>query len=337
MTWKRCAGCTRAISETAFSCEYCGHVCDDVMDRLPVEEAKAAASNPGEDDMRSGAGDALAVFESGEPWDQERPRPAFLRTIASSEYPTSNQSEHADEAAAQGIGPLDIAFDHEPAPLDVAFETAAESSAAQVPAPRSGDPQAAQADAEPAAVAASGTRERAAGKLSPRHMAMAGAGVVAAGVLVVITMGVRGSAAPSAPVAPAARPRAGTATPANAKAATPPSRHLVQPPHWSRVNDGRWVGTSRHSAAFEVSAAGRIHVWTRDVTPVLVVRCDAGRTEAFVYTQSAARMEPQDGDHTVSVAFDEGSATSARWPDSAEHDALFARDGADFVRQLAAA
>ena len=29
MTWKRCTGCTRAIAVTAFSCEYCGQLCDD--------------------------------------------------------------------------------------------------------------------------------------------------------------------------------------------------------------------------------------------------------------------------------------------------------------------
>ena len=105
-------------------------------------------------------------------------------------------------------------------------------------------------------------------------------------------------------------------------------------PRWSRVTDGRWIGNSHQTAAFELPATGRVHVWTRDVTPVLVVRCEKGNTEAFVYTQSAARMEPQDGDHTVQVAFDDGSPASERWPDSAEHDALFARQPAEFTRQL---
>ena len=43
MTWKRCAGCTRAIAVTAFSCEYCGHVCEDVMDFLPLDDDRGAA------------------------------------------------------------------------------------------------------------------------------------------------------------------------------------------------------------------------------------------------------------------------------------------------------
>ena len=75
-------------------------------------------------------------------------------------------------------------------------------------------------------------------------------------------------------------------------------------------------------------------VWTREVLPVLVVRCDSGRTEAFVFTQSAARMEPQDGDHTVTVRFDDGAVATERWPDSDEHDALFARRPGEFTRQL---
>src|SRR5262245_1946800 len=37
MTWKRCSGCTRAISSAALTCEYCGHFCDEVMDGLQVE------------------------------------------------------------------------------------------------------------------------------------------------------------------------------------------------------------------------------------------------------------------------------------------------------------
>jgi antibiotic biosynthesis monooxygenase (ABM) superfamily enzyme len=67
------------------------------------------------------------------------------------------------------------------------------------------------------------------------------------------------------------------------------------------------------------------------------VRCQGGQVEPFVYTQSAARMEPQDGDHTVRVAFDDGPEVTERWPDSDEHDALFAKDSAAFAQQLATA
>jgi hypothetical protein len=101
------------------------------------------------------------------------------------------------------------------------------------------------------------------------------------------------------------------------------------------MTDGRWVGDKRNSVAFELAALDKIHIWTRAVTPVLVVRCENGHAESFVFTQSAARMETQDGNHTVRVAFDGGAGVTERWPDSDDHDALFAPDGTAFALQLA--
>jgi hypothetical protein len=179
-----------------------------------------------------------------------------------------------------------------------------------------------------------------------RQLAMLGGGVVAAGALIFTILGMRGAASPEPVATPAPARRAPAKAPAKAPAtaapvaqATPaPAARTVNvdadAPRWSRVTDGRWVSANRQSAAFEVAATARVHVWMRDVTPVLVVRCEKGNAEAFVYTQSAARMEPQDGDHTVQVSFDGASPTSQRWPDSAEHDALFARNSLDFTRQL---
>ena len=173
-----------------------------------------------------------------------------------------------------------------------------------------------------------------------RQMVLVGGGMLAAGALIVTMLGVPGSAshepAPSNPApAPAPAPRA--AAPRRAPVATPAETPAAEAPHWSPSTKGRWVAGNRRTAAFEVDAIARVHVWTRDVTPVLVVRCDSGHPEAFVYTQSAARMEPQDGDHTVTVAFDGGAPTTERWPDSDEHDALFARQPLAFTRQLTAA
>ena len=70
------------------------------------------------------------------------------------------------------------------------------------------------------------------------------------------------------------------------------------------------------------------------VRPTLVVRCMDKRTDVFVYTDSAARIEEQDENHTVRVAFDDGAGTHERWPDSVEHDALFAPDGQAMARRL---
>jgi hypothetical protein len=95
-----------------------------------------------------------------------------------------------------------------------------------------------------------------------------------------------------------------------------------------------WLGGARKGIALEVAARNETPIWMRTVRPLLVVRCADSRAEVFVFTDSAAAMEPQDGDHTVRVAFDGGGERSERWPDSASHDALFAPDGARLLDEL---
>jgi hypothetical protein len=176
-----------------------------------------------------------------------------------------------------------------------------------------------------------------AGKLGTRAVAMMGGAMFAAAALIFTILSMRGSASPES--AAAGAPAAGTSAP-NATRTAARAKATALPavlPKWSVVTDGRWVGADRKTVAFELQAINKIQIWTRDVTPVLVVRCQAGRIEPFVFTQSAARMEAQDEDHTVSVAFDDGPETTERWPDSVDHDALFARDAAGFTQQLAGA
>jgi hypothetical protein len=178
-------------------------------------------------------------------------------------------------------------------------------------------------------------------RLGTRRMAMMGAALFATGGLIFTMMSMRPSASPetepSVAAAPAAPPRSvpGRVPAAAARTSAPPPS--VPMSAWTEVTGGRWTGGARQSVAFELRAVNKIHIWTRAVTPVLVVRCQAGRVEPFVFTQSAARMEPQDGDHTVRLAFDDAQEVTERWPDSDEHDALFARDAAAFTAQLVTA
>ena len=109
------------------------------------------------------------------------------------------------------------------------------------------------------------------------------------------------------------------------------------PPKWSSKQQSRWVNPSRRSAAFEVAAERPVAVWNGTVTPALVVRCASGKVDVFVYTQSAARIEPEDDNHTVKLVFDDGGATHERWPDSIEHDALFAPEGRALAARLSEA
>jgi hypothetical protein len=73
------------------------------------------------------------------------------------------------------------------------------------------------------------------------------------------------------------------------------------------------------------------------VRPTLVVRCLSRKTEVFVFTETAARIESDDENHTVGLAFDDGPQSVERWPDSEEHDALFAPDSPALATRIASA
>jgi Tfp pilus assembly protein PilV len=113
-----------------------------------------------------------------------------------------------------------------------------------------------------------------------------------------------------------------------------PNASNAPAPVWSNRNQARWVSNHRTSAAFEIEAVQPVAVWMKQVRPTLVVRCIDKHTDVFVYTDSAARIEPEDENHTVRVAFDDEKGTHQRWPDSIEHDALFAPDGQAMARRL---
>jgi len=343
MTWKRCAGCTRAITVTAFSCEYCGQVCEDVMDFLPLDDDRGAALPVGKpdpathDDTPGDAAEAAKIpFEWGAFDTASGPG---LSAPGGPAAPASREVEDSVPVAARLFDAGQHAATHEPDDerrdygLDFLGEEGPGSDDQVPPLPLQ-----APAQATPIVSAKAEPVKPSAARMGTRQLVMVGGGVLAAGALIFTILGMRGAASPEPMTAPAPARRAPAKTPAAAKATPRPAVKAVEvdadAPRWSRVNDGRWVGTRGQTAAFELSATGRVHVWMRDVTPVLVVRCEKGNAEAFVYTQSAARMEPQDGDHTVQVSFDGAGPASQRWPDSAEHDALFARNPPEFTRQL---
>jgi hypothetical protein len=149
--------------------------------------------------------------------------------------------------------------------------------------------------------------------------------VVGIGIMSLGLLSARDTAAPTATTAvPPAKsaPVAGGPTTASATQ------------KWSNTNSSYWVGNRRKSVAFELPAENTVSVWMRTVRPALVVRCMGRRTEVFVVTESAMKIEPQSDDHTVTLGFDDGATVTERWPDSEEHDALFASDGAKFAQRL---
>jgi hypothetical protein len=154
--------------------------------------------------------------------------------------------------------------------------------------------------------------------------------VVGGGLITFALLSTRG---PSAEVA-AAHVEAPARKP-SAQPGPPPASAATQ--KWGSGNRAHWLGNERHAAAFELPAENTVSIWMNQVRPMLVVRCAAKRTEVFVATGSAIMMEPETEDHTVTFRFDDEPERTERWPDSADHDALFTPDGPAFAQRLIAA
>lgn len=119
--------------------------------------------------------------------------------------------------------------------------------------------------------------------------------------------------------------------------APPRPNAAPKPQQWSAARRELWLGERRKGVAYDVSSNEPVGAWMKNVRPILVVRCTGGTTEMFVVTETAAQIEPQSDAHTVAVRFDDGPPVSERWPDSTEHDALFAPDGGAFTARVKAA
>jgi hypothetical protein len=183
---------------------------------------------------------------------------------------------------------------------------------------------------------------------SNRRMALAALLVVAGGSL---TFAMLRSSAPAVPVTvpaatrkpaapkPAAQKPASNAAPATAStaAAAPVALPVPAVPSKWKANNRDWLLNAKRGIAFELPALKKVGIWQGISQPMLVVRCDAGRIQTFVYTASAIQMEATDENHTVRVSFDGEPEAIERWADSPEHDALFAPDAAAFARRLTTA
>jgi hypothetical protein len=162
---------------------------------------------------------------------------------------------------------------------------------------------------------------------STRHIAAALAAAGAAAAVTFAVLGIGGAGGPSVNEASMVRMPHASASPAAAQAVD----------KWTDANSARWVSNHRRSIAFELQAENIASAGLARVRPILVVRCLGNTTEAFVYTQWPAALEPQDDRRTAHISFDDEVAVSERWFTSADHDALFAPDGETFARRLARA
>jgi hypothetical protein len=136
----------------------------------------------------------------------------------------------------------------------------------------------------------------------------------------------------------AARPSATTApealsVSARRTLAAAPGAALAAPQQTWRAGNPDWIGSERHTVAFELLAERKVQVWQRTAHPILVVRCMAKHTEAFVFIESAAQIEPQ-ANRAVRIRIDNAAEREERWSDTEEHDALFAPDSTALAHQL---
>ena len=259
--------------------------------------------------------------------------------IRSAEYPSPDYPSAPDDSSHDSLSDYapeptrsaDYSFGSAPA-TDYAPGT--EPSPAATPVPVAEPPTPVNLAAAAAGVRASSGRDT-----KQRDRKLMALGVAVIGISVVLGLLIASSGTPTDPGAGTAAPTQVTSSPARKIAQTPPVANQVTATFktkWNSTNRD-WVGNQRKAIAFELPSESKVAVWQRQVQLTLVVRCVANRIDAFVFTQSPAKLEPQDNDHTVRLAFDGQPESVERWPDSDEHDALFAPDGAAFVQRLTSA
>ena len=240
---------------------------------------------------------------------------------------TATVCDECRQQVVETVAPLFIA--EETARSERPREGAAAPSASTAPSASAAPP--ATAVATPAGAGAPAARPGG----MPRQLVLMILAVAGAGVLTLGVVMTRGSASPVAPASEGSSPAPKPAAPATAAPAAKPAVSFKG--KWNSENSAYWVGRQRKSIAFELPAENKVGVWMRSVHPRLIVRCMATRTEVFVLTESAAKIEIGTEDHTVRVGLDDEPDAFQRWPDSAEHDALFAPDGAAFAQRLTTA
>jgi hypothetical protein len=166
---------------------------------------------------------------------------------------------------------------------------------------------------------------------SRRHTWAATATAAGAAVLAVTVIGTGDAGSRSVPAA-VDEASIGSVTPGRGLPAASRAVHT-----WTDANSARWVSSYPRSIAFELPAENTASGWMTRVRPVLVVRCLANTTDAFVFTQLSAAIEPLDDRRTVQIGFDDDAASTERWTGSPDHDALFAPDGVSLARRIARA
>ena len=312
-----CAGCGRTIPDFSRVCEHCGHRRAEPL-LLPTD----ATSLQGDPEPHT----ASKGFDF-------TPDPADFAPEGL-DFPASSDPVSLD---AGDLEPLeDSIFRYEPEPVVEEISAAASPGSSSVERPAEVQVPVSSNGllfgASPAAVVASAPERPV--RSNRREIVFV---TLAAAIGGVVTLGWLLARTAPRPEVSVAASTAGAPSTATRTAAPGSTDSVHRNNQWTAANSAVWVGDARNAIALELEAENSVGVWLRTVRPTLIVRCSSGAIEAFVFTASAARIEPKTEDHTVQVSVDGATQVTAHWRDSEEHDALFAPDGAAFVRQLLAA
>ena len=124
--------------------------------------------------------------------------------------------------------------------------------------------------------------------------------------------------------------------------ATPPPPAVTEiestpPPTWAGSRRTGWAQDGSKTIDFTLAATRDVPVWMSRARPALVIRCLYRRTEAFVALDTSTTYEDDADRRTVTLQWDDDSASTQRWALSESGKELFAPDGIAVVRHLATA
>jgi hypothetical protein len=88
------------------------------------------------------------------------------------------------------------------------------------------------------------------------------------------------------------------------------------------------------SAYLLLSADTKVEGMITDVTPTMIVRCQKGKAELLINTETMVDTDFWSSTGKVRVRFDDGQPAAQKWKASTDRQALFAPNTAQFIKQL---
>ena len=125
-------------------------------------------------------------------------------------------------------------------------------------------------------------------------------------------------------------------TPTPTSTSTSATSSPVPMSKWSRGHFEESPMDEARSVFFSLDAEEEINIWNgRRHLPTLIVRCEKGRTQAYINVGMPAEVDYRGDDrHDIRVRFDGGSVVVQRWGESTDRRALFASNAIALIRSI---